>query len=129
MKPLRTRLRKAASDLRVAQHVVEKDYALSYLLAAVAGEPALSETLVFKGGTALKKLYFGEYRFSEDLDFTARGAPRLRELEEAIGRAAREMEGALSAHGPFRVEVSRYHERDPHPGGQDAFTARGISLF
>jgi hypothetical protein len=33
---LRTRLQKAASDLRVTQLVVEKDYALSYLLAAVA---------------------------------------------------------------------------------------------
>jgi predicted nucleotidyltransferase component of viral defense system len=84
MKPLRTRLRTAASNLRVAQPVVEKDYALSYLLATLAGEPALRETLVFKGGTALKKLYFGEYRFSEDLDFTAQGAPRLHELEEAM---------------------------------------------
>jgi len=26
--------------------------------------------LVFKGGTALKRCYFGDYRFSEDLDFT-----------------------------------------------------------
>ena len=25
---------------------------------------------MFKGGTALKKCYFPEYRFSEDLDFT-----------------------------------------------------------
>ncbi len=26
--------------------------------------------LAFKGGTALKKCYFADYRFSEDLDFT-----------------------------------------------------------
>ena len=26
--------------------------------------------MAFKGGTALKRCYFGEYRFSEDLDFT-----------------------------------------------------------
>jgi hypothetical protein len=25
---------------------------------------------VFKGGTALKRCYFGDYRFSEDLDFS-----------------------------------------------------------
>jgi len=124
MKPLRTRLRKSAGSLRVAQPVVEKDYALSYLLAGIATEPTLRETLVFKGGTALKKLYFGDYRFSEDLDFTAQGAPRLRELEKAIEGAVREMEGSLSAHGPFQVETSRYRERDPHPGGQDAFMAR-----
>ena len=26
--------------------------------------------MVFKGGTVLKKVYFEDYRFSEDLDFT-----------------------------------------------------------
>jgi len=31
---------------------------------------ALSKVLVFKGGTVLKKVYFEDYRFSEDLDFT-----------------------------------------------------------
>lgn len=118
------RLQKAARDMRVAQPVVEKDYALSYLLAAISAESALRETLVFKGGTALKKLYFGQYRFSEDLDFTARDAPRMQELEDAVGRATREMERALMAHGPFRVEASRYRERDPHPGDQEAFTVR-----
>ncbi len=35
----------------------------------------LREPLVFKGGTALKRCYFGDYRFSEDLDFTL-GEPR-----------------------------------------------------
>ena len=30
----------------------------------------MRERLVFKGGTALKRCYFGDYRFSEDLDFT-----------------------------------------------------------
>ena len=30
----------------------------------------LSKTIVFKGGTVLKKVYFEDYRFSEDLDFT-----------------------------------------------------------
>jgi predicted nucleotidyltransferase component of viral defense system len=30
----------------------------------------LSKAIVFKGGTVLKKMYFPDYRFSEDLDFT-----------------------------------------------------------
>ena len=30
----------------------------------------LRKRLLFKGGTALKKCYFADYRFSEDLDFT-----------------------------------------------------------
>jgi predicted nucleotidyltransferase component of viral defense system len=51
---------------------VLKDHALSYLLAGIAGVPELRARLVFKGGTALRKCYFGDYRYSEDLDFSTR---------------------------------------------------------
>jgi predicted nucleotidyltransferase component of viral defense system len=50
--------------------VIEKDYALGWLLAAIANEPALANTWIFKGGTCLRKCYYETYRFSEDLDFT-----------------------------------------------------------
>ena len=54
------------------------------MLAGIGRVPALSSTLVFKGGTALKKCYFGEYRFSEDLDFSSIGAlPAGEEMEHA----------------------------------------------
>lgn len=49
---------------------IEKDYILSWMLWGIAGNEFLSEKLVFKGGTCLKKIYFEVYRFSEDLDFT-----------------------------------------------------------
>lgn len=49
---------------------VEKDYVLSWILFAISGNELLSKCLVFKGGTVLKKVYFEDYRFSEDLDFT-----------------------------------------------------------
>ncbi len=124
MKPLRARLRAATSRRQTSQMIIEKDYALSYLLAGIAAQPSLSETLVFKGGTALKKLYFGDYRFSEDLDFSAIAAPDSQELEEAIRQAAREAVRLLSAHGPFAMETTRHIERDPHPGGQEAFITR-----
>ena len=58
----------------VPPEVVDKDYLLSYLLAGIAAVPELGG-LRFKGGTALKKMYFGDYRFSEDLDFSAVGTP------------------------------------------------------
>jgi predicted nucleotidyltransferase component of viral defense system len=54
----------------IGQHVVEKDYALGWLLAGISQHPALSATWVFKGGTCLRKCYYETYRFSEDLDFT-----------------------------------------------------------
>ena len=66
MNPLRSRLHNAAARTRVSQVVVEKDYALGYLLGCIGATPELSETLVFKGGTALRKIYFGFYRFSDD---------------------------------------------------------------
>ncbi len=124
MKPLRARLREAALRMQVSQMIVEKDYALSYLLAGVAANAELSETLIFKGGTALKKLYFGDYRFSEDLDFSAIDAPRGQTLEAAIREAGQAATRLLSTHGPFQMEMARYTERSPHPGGQEAFTAR-----
>ncbi|MGB9610560.1 MAG: nucleotidyl transferase AbiEii/AbiGii toxin family protein, partial [Bryobacteraceae bacterium] len=49
--------------------MLERDYCLAWFLAELA-ESELQSSLAFKGGTALKRCYFGDYRFSEDLDFT-----------------------------------------------------------
>lgn len=54
----------------VRDQQIEKDYVLSWILQGIANNEVLSKTLVFKGGTVLKKVYFDDYRFSEDLDFT-----------------------------------------------------------
>lgn len=124
MKTLRVRIQEAAQRYAVPQPTIEKDYALSYLLVGVASQPALESALVFKGGTALKKLFFGDYRFSEDLDFSTQDAPMGEALEDAFRAAADEALRRLTAHGPFSVEFERYVEREPHPHGQEAFTIR-----
>lgn len=49
--------------------IIEKDYVITWILLGLA-DSKLSGLLAFKGGTALKKAYFPDYRFSEDLDFT-----------------------------------------------------------
>jgi uncharacterized protein len=54
---------------RIPESVLERDYCLAWLLCTLA-ESDLKSILAFKGGTALKRCYFGDYRFSEDLDFT-----------------------------------------------------------
>ena len=54
---------------RVPEAVIERDYCLSWFLFGLANSP-LRELLVFKGGTALRRCHFQDYRFSEDLDFT-----------------------------------------------------------
>lgn len=52
---------------------IEKDYVISWVTYGIANNSFLKENLVFKGGTVLKKVYFPNYRFSEDLDFTFTG--------------------------------------------------------
>jgi uncharacterized protein len=59
-----------ATKNRLKDAQIEKDYVLSWLLLGISKNALLSACLVFKGGTVLKKVYFPEYRFSEDLDFT-----------------------------------------------------------
>lgn len=54
---------------RIPEAVLERDYCLAWFLVMLSRSP-LRAILVFKGGTALKRCYFGDYRFSEDLDFT-----------------------------------------------------------
>ncbi|MEZ5070724.1 MAG: nucleotidyl transferase AbiEii/AbiGii toxin family protein [Bacteroidales bacterium] len=63
-------IQKKARKVGVRDQQIEKDYILSWILQGIANQAELSKCLVFKGGTALKKIYFSDYRFSEDLDFT-----------------------------------------------------------
>ena len=48
----------------------EKDYFLAVVL-AILYRSRIGSKLVFKGGTAIHHCYLPQYRFSEDLDFTA----------------------------------------------------------
>ncbi len=54
---------------RIPEVILERDYCLAWFLVGLARAP-LRKLIVFKGGTALKRCYFGGYRFSEDLDFS-----------------------------------------------------------
>ncbi|MDO8995160.1 MAG: nucleotidyl transferase AbiEii/AbiGii toxin family protein [Sediminibacterium sp.] len=63
-------IQQKANSVGVRDQQIEKDYILSWILFGISKNVQLSKTIVFKGGTVLKKVYFEEYRFSEDLDFT-----------------------------------------------------------
>src|SRR3546814_8499110 len=54
---------------RIPEKVIELDYYLAWFLIGLY-RSELGKHLAFKGGTALRRCHFGEYRFSEDLDFT-----------------------------------------------------------
>ncbi len=62
-----------ASGSGVDRSVAERDVVLTYILKMMK-ENGIIQSLVFKGGTCLRKIYLGNVgRFSEDLDFTLIG--------------------------------------------------------
>ncbi len=63
-------LSRQATENKVNERQIEKDYVLTWVLFGISNNEILKKALVFKGGTVLKKCYFNDYRFSEDLDFT-----------------------------------------------------------
>ncbi|MGO7388719.1 nucleotidyl transferase AbiEii/AbiGii toxin family protein, partial [Rhizobium ruizarguesonis] len=63
------KLLKQNGGRRIPDQTIELDYALSWFLTELAIH-GLGKNIALKGGTALRRCHFGEYRFSEDLDFT-----------------------------------------------------------
>ncbi len=125
MKPLQIRLQEARKRLGLPWEILERDYLLSWVLAGIAQVESLRDTLVFKGGTALKKCYFGDYRFSEDLDFSGlEGVPTGEPMERAVREACDMAVRLLDEYAPVEITCARYTEKEPHPGGQEAFTIR-----
>jgi len=117
---LKTMAREQGVDLEI----VQKDYAISYLLAAIAHTVGLGEKIVLKGGTALKKLYYPNYRFSEDLDYSTLKLGVLPNGNELLHAAVDHMADLLQEKGPFDVQVEPLTLRLPHPGEQMAYMVR-----
>ena len=76
-------------DRRIPEVVLERDYCLSWILVGLS-HSSLRDRLAFKGGTALKKCYFEDYRFSEDLDFTLIQDTPWEEIERGLVAAFEE---------------------------------------
>ena len=74
-----------ASKSGVPTETIEKDYCITWVLAAVFSKTENTD-IVFYGGTAIKKAYFPDYRFSEDLDFISQGKL---EIDDILGRMDR----------------------------------------
>lgn len=91
-------LRALRAEWQLRDDVIEKDYALGWMLAAIAEDADLGSSWIFKGGTCLRKCYYETYRFSEDLDFTViEGGPEdpdeLAGIFERIGERLGEQAG------------------------------------
>lgn len=99
------RIRTLARQTGVTAGLAEKNYVNSWILYAVYEASDLNDSLVFKGGTALSKLYFPQvWRFSEDLDFTA--TQKVENLEQRLKSALTEAE-TISG---IQFEISNFYE-------------------
>lgn len=63
-------VQKLAYEQQVPEQSIERDYVLTWILVELSRHPSLGAAALLKGGTALKKLYYRDWRYSEDLDFT-----------------------------------------------------------
>lgn len=100
-------IRARARGLGLDASHVENDYVLCHLLVAISER---FPEFVFRGGTALARIYWPDYRLSEDLDFTSQ-AP-VPNLEARLGDAVRIARDRTTlslelAFGPARGSWSR----------------------
>jgi len=116
--------------------VIDRDHALGVVLWALS--PAIAEQgWVFKGGTCLRKAYFADYRFSEDLDFTVDGRISEKSIAEMMPDLA-ERAGPKGVHlliDEMRVEFmdgdygqESFEVRIPYRGALRMGSAQNIQL-
>lgn len=94
---------------RIVESVLERDYCLAWFLIGLSRSP-LREALVFKGGTALKRCYFGDYRFSEDLDFTLASQLELQKIIAGLESVYSEVQRASGIVFRFARSDRKSHE-------------------
>ncbi|MEF8849092.1 MAG: nucleotidyl transferase AbiEii/AbiGii toxin family protein [Candidatus Thermoplasmatota archaeon] len=70
-------IRRKARINQVPITTIERDYAQAWLISTLPD-------MIFKGGTCLRKIYFENYRFSDDLDYTISDNIKNNELKEKI---------------------------------------------
>ena len=98
-----------AGGRRIPEAVIERDYVLAWFLTGLAGHP-LREVLAFKGGTALRRCWFEDYRFSEDLDFTLTRAIALEDILTGLNEIFVSVEAACGLRIAFDREDRHGHQ-------------------
>lgn len=83
-------IKEKAREYGVPVSTIERDYAQNWLLKYL-----YHPNIILKGGTGIKKIYIGDYRFSDDLDFSLSSSMRNKDLffhiDEAVKRAKEEV--------------------------------------
>lgn len=101
-------LRRLAGQTGFDVGMLEKDYALTWLLHGIYADGSpLADVLVFKGGTAIRKVYAPEWRLSEDLDFTVTKNVK----PGAIKKGFEKVFEMLEEWSGFTFEFSQFHDK------------------
>ncbi|PJC48377.1 MAG: hypothetical protein CO035_03805 [Candidatus Omnitrophica bacterium CG_4_9_14_0_2_um_filter_42_8] len=95
-----SQIQRLAAKQAIPEEIIEKDYLVELILFCFAKDRFFKEKLVFRGGTALKKVYFPDYRFSEDLDFLVNYKESLIEYKQRID----EFLAVINSKYPFRLD-------------------------
>jgi len=101
-------VRRTAAAKKVDPMVIDLDYSLGWILLGMKNISPDLLGLIFKGGTCLCKCYFPDYRFSEDLDFTATTLISETEIKNVIESSFSwilEHDGPDFFVGPLRFEI------------------------
>jgi predicted nucleotidyltransferase component of viral defense system len=114
-------LRRLAAGYGVDPMLLNLDYGIGWFLSAFYQVNDLKGRLRFKGGTCLRKAYFPDYRFSEDLDFTAVGALSAEQLLEWTEQAAH---WAEDKDGPNFLTAEPRLELIPDEYGTETYQVR-----
>jgi predicted nucleotidyltransferase component of viral defense system len=114
-------VQRIAGALGLEPRVIDHDYVLGCYLCFLGNQATVQKKWLFKGGTALRKCYFEEYRFSEDLDFTVLGIISVENLRNVLRSANIAMQDAIGIRTDEREIVVDVIEDDY---GKESYEAR-----
>jgi len=102
-----SQIQRLAAKQELPEEIIEKDYLIELILFCFAKDDYFKERLVFRGGTALKKVYFPNYRFSEDLDFLIDDVEDLKGYEQRIDKLLARINSEYPFHLDKRLELRK----------------------
>ncbi|MBN1139316.1 MAG: nucleotidyl transferase AbiEii/AbiGii toxin family protein [Anaerolineae bacterium] len=115
----RAEIQRLAAQAGVRVELQERDYALGCFLLALARTSTLAEVLAFKGGTALRKIYFPAFRLSEDLDFTLLQPVSEDVMQKQVNEVCRRVTADFGV--PMQIALWKQSRDLP---GEEAYRAR-----
>lgn len=78
-----TEINNLSQKFGVLAETIEKDYVISWILLCIS-RSMIKDDFIFYGGTAIKRIYFEEHRYSEDIDLLSKNKYSLDSLLKAL---------------------------------------------